>query len=107
MVSVEAASDNDEKLLAAAKAGKTAKVRDLIKAGASVNAKDDKGKTALMWAARNGRTKTVETLIDKGADVNAKDDEGMTALDWAKEYDYPKTIKALEKALKKAEDTKR
>ena len=64
----------------AAENGHTEIVRELIKAGAKVDARNEgswgiggKGETALMLAAENGHTEVVRELIKAGADVN----EGM------------------------------
>ncbi len=56
----------------------------LIALGADVNAKDNDGRSVLMWASlKRIDTDTVAALIRAGADVNAKDDFGKTALIWA------------------------
>ncbi|MDD5454971.1 MAG: ankyrin repeat domain-containing protein [Candidatus Ratteibacteria bacterium] len=55
-------------------------VKLLIENGADINAKDNKGNTALMMASITGQTDTVKLLIDKGTDVNAKNNNGITAL---------------------------
>lgn len=64
----------------------------LIGKGADVNARNKRGKTALMFAAEafwitphmSGRYENIaDYLIMKGADVNAKDEFGRTALKMA------------------------
>ena len=58
----------------------------LLAKGANVNAKDNEGKTVLMWAVDpqlSGSIEKVQALLEKGADVNAKDNNGRTALMWA------------------------
>ena len=51
--------------------------------GAKVDAKDNKGRTALMWAASHGNEQIVRFLLEHGADVNAADANGDTALIYA------------------------
>jgi len=74
-------------LMSAAKAGRTEAVKLLLEAGANVNAKNDRGQTALhrMLDTRNSDYNnslqlkdTVELLLAKGADVNLKDKDGRT-----------------------------
>jgi len=49
-----------------------------------LNAKNNDGKTALIYAAENGSIKIIELLIDSGADINKKDSKyGETAIMWA------------------------
>jgi ankyrin repeat protein len=55
-------------------------VKYLVEHGADVNAKNAKGRTALMWASTNRRLEIVKYLVEHGADVNPKDYEGSTAL---------------------------
>jgi len=82
-------------LVQAAQAGDTAKVKQLIKQGADVNAKNSIGKTILMFAALSGHAKAVKALIDAGADVNAKKEYDDTALMDAASYGHTDTVKAL------------
>ncbi|MES2458975.1 MAG: ankyrin repeat domain-containing protein, partial [Armatimonadota bacterium] len=52
----------------------------LIDKGAKINVVDDAGTTPLMMAAHWRRIELVQFLIDRGADVNAQDEMGKTAL---------------------------
>ena len=71
----------DAALRKAAQDGDIQTVKDLLAKGAYVNAKDDTGKTALLWVApAHDNPEMVKVLIAKGADVNAKDNDGETAL---------------------------
>ena len=74
-------------------------VKALIEAGADVNAKDDEGKTALIYAAIYNHTPEVaKALVEAGAEINAKDNEGRTALSWAACNHNPQVLKALVEA---------
>ncbi len=55
----------------------------LIKAGATVDMRNNKGETALMLALNARQYAIVDLLILAGADLGARDEEGKTALDWA------------------------
>jgi ankyrin repeat protein len=48
-----------------------------MEAGADVNAKDQEGRTALMYASKG---EVAKILIEAGAELNAKDQKGETAL---------------------------
>ncbi|KAJ3114374.1 hypothetical protein HDU96_002179 [Phlyctochytrium bullatum] len=58
----------------------------LIASGANIEARDERGRTALYHAAMNGRSKCVQLLIDAGADVNAADWYGHTPLNPYQEF---------------------
>ena len=60
-------------LMEAAANGQADEVRALLDAGDDVNAKDEKGYTALMLAASSGHNEAVQVLLDAGADVHVKD----------------------------------
>ena len=55
----------------------------LIERGATVDAADNRGRTALMIAAERGDAVAVETLMMHGADRNLRDKRGKSALDLA------------------------
>ena len=55
-------------------------VKLLVENGASVNAKDETGRSPLHEAAGVGKTETIRFLLKRGADVHAIDKEGMTPL---------------------------
>jgi len=55
-------------------------MRFLVARGADLNARNDKGRTALMEAAIVHKVFPVKALIALGADLDAKDDSGRTAL---------------------------
>lgn len=61
-------------------------VEALLGMGASPNAVDGNGRTALMYAVQSGTDQSitcVELLCDSGADIGLRDNAGLTALDLA------------------------
>ena len=72
--------------------------RRWIEAGADVDTKDAKGRTALMHAARVGQRELAELLLDNKADVNATDNVGQTPLMYAAGWRHLASLKALLKA---------
>ena len=74
MVVPAAAQSRDQALIAAAAKGDLASVDRLIREGASVKAKDNRGRTALLAATHGNHVDAARALIAAGADVNAKDD---------------------------------
>jgi len=97
--------DINAKLLEAALAGNTAEVQQLIKEGVDVNAKYDKGFTALIIAAGMGHTEIAKALIDAGADVNAESGDGRTALMVAEGRGNTAIVNILKQAGAQAETT--
>ena len=68
-----AADTKTEELLETAGKAGPEEVRQLIRAGADVNAKNKDGMTPLMLAAGNNpNPEVLKVLIEAGADVNAK-----------------------------------
>jgi ankyrin repeat protein len=74
----------DEDLLNAVKNNDRDRVRQLISAGASVNAKGEYGRTALMTAADEGYVECLNALIAAGADLNAKGLSGTALINAAR-----------------------
>ncbi|MCX6774379.1 MAG: ankyrin repeat domain-containing protein, partial [Candidatus Micrarchaeota archaeon] len=64
----------NQMLIEAAKNGKLERIRRLLKAGADVNVRFDKGYTLLIYVACTGErnTRICGLLIENGADVNAR-----------------------------------
>ena len=72
--------DVNLELIEAGEKGETENIERLLAAGAEVDAKDEKGVTALMHASAESHTQSVEVLLAAGADVNAKANDGLSAL---------------------------
>ena len=86
----------DEGLLRLCAANTPEDVQAALANGADANAKDDRGRTALMYAARDCCPEVVAALVEGGADVNARDVRGKTALNWALGFsDHAGVITAL------------
>lgn len=88
-------ADNNTPLLAAAWEGRVKMVKSLIKAGADVNAKNERGLTPLHKACTWGNTEVAKALIKAGADVNAKDKYGLTPLHKAADGGHAEVAIAL------------
>ena len=69
-----------------------------LKVGADVNARDARGRTALMHAADKGNSQIIELLMKAGADPSIKGPKGETAVDAAR-----KRYGTVETARKKGE----
>jgi ankyrin repeat protein len=70
----------DYNLMIAASKGYSLEIERLIKNGADVNAKSEKGVTPLIFAVANNQTRTVNLLLKFGADVNTITSEAETPL---------------------------
>jgi uncharacterized protein len=76
MISVtmaQAQGNRDAGLIDAARRGDAAALRKLIGEGASVQARDGRGTTALLAATHGNHVEAARLLIAAGADVNARD----------------------------------
>jgi hypothetical protein len=94
-------------LIKAAQTDDDDSVEDLIKLGAIVDARDKRGRTALMYACfgiqkkgkrrsyRVANDKIVEELLENGADPDATNDEGDTPVDYAMELKDPSDVLEL------------
>ena len=90
------ASNGDTALMSATRFNdKTDSVKELLAAGADINAKNRDGITALMNAAREGKTDIVNELLAAGAKVNEKDNNGKSALTFATQHDHSDIVKLL------------
>lgn len=72
-------------------------VKELIKQGANINAKDQNGWTVLHRAAENGYDSLVQILLENKADVNYNAAYGGTALHRAAKNGHEKVAKLLVK----------
>jgi len=80
-------------LVEAAEAGNVDRLREILSAGADVNAPDPEGMTLLMRAARGGHLEAVFLLLDFGANPSIVDTGKMTASDHASIY--PQIVQVL------------
>ncbi|XP_014670921.1 PREDICTED: uncharacterized protein LOC106811728 [Priapulus caudatus] len=85
----------NRRLLLAAASGHTDTVTTLLTAGASLEAGDDDGFTALILAAGSGHTDTVTVLITAGANLEVADKDGCTALMLAAGTGHTDTVTLL------------
>lgn len=87
-------------LSAAAARGDTDSVRELLTAGADVNAINDIGQTALIKAVFSGDEETVSVLLKAGTDVDIADSkDGYTALFHAVEQEDLHMVQLLLEAM--------
>jgi ankyrin repeat protein len=77
--------------------GPPAIVDALLRAGAKVEARDIRGRTALHYAVSTEaqNPEIVQLLLKAHSDPAVKDNIGETAVDWAAKYQHPGTMRAL------------
>jgi ankyrin repeat protein len=75
-------------------------VKLLLDAGASVNPRDARGLTPLMWAIGTDRPepRIIRMLLDHGADPSIVSNIDETVTDWARRYNNPAVMPALKLA---------
>ena len=72
-------SAEEARLISAAQRGDLRSVEGLLKEGASVDARDGSGRTALVAAAYENRVGVAKVLVEAGAGVNVKDETEQSA----------------------------
>ena len=82
----------------AAKAGNLKGLEAALSAGADVNARDDKGWTALMYVVDKGYVLLVEPLMQAKADLDVRAPDGATALFMAVAHGHSEVIPLLMQA---------
>jgi ankyrin repeat protein len=105
-IDIESTNNNKQTpLICACDWGHPEAVKFLIEKGANVNARDARGRTALMYFDYDNPEIT-KLLINANADVNAKDHAGYTALMHAYMQNHIKIMKLLKShgAFKMSQD---
>jgi ankyrin repeat protein len=85
----------NDRAVASAAQGDMAGLQDALLHGASADARDDVGVTALMCAANGGHVGVMRQLVEHGADVNRQDRSGHTALMHAARGDRVDAVRLL------------
>jgi ankyrin repeat protein/thioredoxin-related protein len=86
---------NDEALIQACKERDYDLAEEALADGANVNARDDDGRTPLLWAAVQDHFPLVELLLRHGADVALADEDGLTPLYAASGRGHIEIVKRL------------
>jgi len=76
-------SSQTRTLAKAAGKGQAKKIKSLVDQGADVNARGNRGATALFWAMREGSVSGFKTLLELGADPNVVFEDGGALMHWA------------------------
>jgi ankyrin repeat protein len=85
----------DSALSCASKSGHIDCVRDLIDAGADVNARNRHGETALMFASYENRPELAQILLNNGADANLATNTGTVPLHAACKKNFTEVAQVL------------
>jgi ankyrin repeat protein len=80
--------------------GHTEIFKILVNRGANIHARDNYGRTVLIWAALHGTEEAVALLCKMGADSKAKDKGGNTALTEAENKGRSNIVKLLKNCSK-------
>ena len=92
--------ENDVNLMSkdfivAAERGDTDHVRELLKRGVPINARDERGRTAILAATHGNKPETVKQLIEAGADINLQDNIKDNPFLYAGAEGLPEILKLL------------
>jgi hypothetical protein len=82
----------------AAEIGDVPVLQSLLDKQPVINARDERGRTALMLATLHGQTAAVDALLARGADPNAADARGITPLQAAIAGNQAAIVAALQRA---------
>jgi pSer/pThr/pTyr-binding forkhead associated (FHA) protein len=82
-------------LHAAAASGKLDAIKEHVKAGRNINAKNEFGFTPLHSAVSNDRLQAIKLLLELGADPTIRSNDGITPLDLAKIRANSEIVKIL------------
>ncbi len=95
---------DDANIWWAAVFGDVAALKEILKSGVDINARDqERQSTPLIVAASVGQTEAVEFLIAEGADLFYCNLDNATALDVARLSQHRQIVEVLETAMKEAE----
>jgi hypothetical protein len=100
-------ADGYTPLMRAAKAGSVHDLTCLVNAGADVNARNNKGETAIIIATMHHQYKTVKALLRHDADITHTDGDEKTAVDHAQKFtifDKRKWEESIQEANRGIED---
>ena len=73
MAPAQQANEAERDMIASAERGELPVVKKHLTSGARIDARDQRGRTALLAATQRNRIEVARVLIQEGADVNAKD----------------------------------
>lgn len=84
----------------AAREGQQSMITILLRSGAGVDCRDDKGATPLHNCAERGHVDALESLLDSGADPSAMTDEGESVIVTAVKAGQERVVEILVEALR-------
>jgi ankyrin repeat protein len=87
-------SGNSADMFTAKKTYRLLSLQALVKAGANVSSRNDKGKTPLHVAAAWDNLLGAKFLVENGANINLKDQDGKTPFDYTESAEIIKLLKS-------------